>query len=205
MALEQCIGPEFEVDDGGELLLRLAGAPAGAALAATGNGLRVDPDKGAWAPAEHRAVQVSASRNDAPGNKVVNPGSQRLSGKLFETITNPSPTRSLLALVVVTFKAVFNIAPDEGYAYTGWVVLGGLDVGNAAEDPVAMNELLVGRDQGATDETPVKKQATWTTHVLVGPGESTLLRAQMGLKAIEDGYVRYVGSWMTAHGLAVTL
>jgi hypothetical protein len=205
--LSQCVGPEFDVEDGtGALLLRLAGGPAGAALPASGNGLRVDPDKGAWAPAEHTAVSIAASREDAPGGAIVYPGNQRLSGTLSKTVTNPSATRSALLLVTVraTMEHKIPAAASNNAGYTGWSLLLGFDVDASSSAP-DVSPVLVRRDHGVDHEATLIHQVSDTFHVTLAPGATSTVRARCGLSVYDFGYGKYVRSYLALRGIGATL
>lgn len=205
--LSQCIGPEFDSLPPGELVLRLAGTPAGAALPASGNGLRVDPDKGAWAPAEHTCLEIAKSREDRPGGATVYPGARRVSGLLTYTITNPSASRSMLCFIQVEASLEFKIPEADGTnaGYTGWALVLGWDADADATKAVHTPDAVTRRDMGVDHEASIIQQAAATGHIVLPPGESVDLRAQTGLRVFDFGYGKYVYSYLAVRGIGVTL
>lgn len=203
--LTQCVGPEFSVGDDNVLSLRLAGSPANTAEPASGNGLRLDPLKGLWTPAEHRTVQVSVDRTDSPG-AVVNVGGTSKSGRLETTVTNPSPTRDLLVMFTASVTAVMNIAAaTTDDPYTGWSLLLGYDVDAVAGTSVPTPAAKTKRDQGISVEAGFTEQASATDHALVPAGTSLIIRTQAGVSVFEHGYARYVHTYLAIRGIGVTL
>lgn len=203
--LTQCIGPEFAVEDDGSLVARLAGDPAGAALPTSGNGLRVDPVKGLWAPAAHTLGWVRDDRTDNPGNVVVNPGGTRKSGLMKTTITNAHPSRSMVCMLTIDVTAVFNISPvNDTTAYTGWGMDVGVDVDADPTHAVPMDRMRGARSIGASSEAGMAESVSRSLHVFLDPASTADIRTQIALTCYEDGYVRYIRSYMTMTGLAVT-
>lgn len=203
--LAQCIGPEFAVKPDGSLVARLADGPAGAALPSSGNGLRVDPVKGLWAPAAQTLGWVRDDRTDNPGNVVINPGGTRKSGVMKTTITNSHPTRPMVCLLTIDVTAVFNIsANNTDTSYTGWGLDVGVDVDANPTHAVPLDRMRGARSIGASSEAGMVESVSRSLHVFLDPASTADVRTQLALTCYEDGYVRYIRSYMTMTGLAVT-
>lgn len=204
--MTMCVGPEFDVEPDGSLVLRLAGAPAESALPTSGNGMRLDPTKGLWVPAEHTAVQISSSRTESPGNRLVKTGNNFTATPLTVTVVNPSPTRPLLCFFTVEHAATFNIAAaaDDNAGYTGWQLLGGLDIDGVPSSGLPTRALLTRRDQGVEEESGYTEQAVQTGHMVIAPGGTGKIRASTGVACFQWGYVRVVHLYETVRGIGVT-
>ena len=202
----QCVGPEFDVLPDGTLVARLAGTPSTAAYPATGNGVRVDPLKGLWAPAEHNCIQIAVSREDRPGGTTVPTGNLKRSGLLTKTITNPSATRPMMCLITVLASLEHKIAEatESNAGYTGWALQLGVDIDVATDTPVRLSDIITRRDHGVGHEASLIHQAVDTLHILIPPASSANLRAQCALRVFEYGYGKYVGTYLAIRGIGVT-
>jgi hypothetical protein len=203
MSVSQCVGPTLDIDDSNVLDVRLAGVPAAAALPATGNGLRADPGRGLWAPAEHTALQISEFRRFSQGGVIVNPGGRRLADMMLIQVTNPSPSRTMLCTLLASTKLVFAIKKNDT---TGWGMLTGYDVNADVTSTVPVVTQYVRRDQGlATAEAGMVYSHTEIAQFLLGPGGGAKLRVQAGVECYDSGYVRVTDIWQGARGIGVTL
>jgi hypothetical protein len=203
----QCVGPSLDVDDAGVLHSRLAGNPPSAALPASGNGTRIDPDRGLWTPAEHRAVQIGAAREDVPGGGNIPTGNNRAGEILTATVVNPSATRSLLCYFTATFRAIFTIpqAVAGNAGYTGWQLLAGIDTDTNTGTPT-LDERIARRDQGvASGPSRMSHSDVITGHLVIAPGQTSWIRARMGMGCFEFGYVQPLHFYTDLRGLGVTL
>lgn len=203
MSVTQCVGPTLDIDDSNVLDVRLAGEPAAAVLPGTGNGLRADPGRGLWAPAEHTALQINEHRRFSQGGVIVNPGGKRLADVMLVQVTNPSPSRSMLVTLLVGTKLVFAIKKTD---VTGWGMLTGYDVNADVTAAVPIVTQFVRRDQGlALVEALMVYSHTEIASFLLGPGGGAKVRVQAGVECYDSGYVRVTDIWQSARGVGVTL
>lgn len=210
MATNQCVGPSLDIDENtGILDVRLAGAPAAAGVPTTGNGLRLDQTKGMWAPADHATVQIHGTKTDSYGaGVVINPGATRLASTLTVTVTNPSTTRQMLALVNFHVRESHAIAPalSTNAGYTGWGLLAGYDIGASTAAAVVLGPAIERRDPGvANAERTFAHSHTTSTHLTLPPGGSTQVRLQGGWACYDWGYVRCSQMSLEIVGIGVTL
>lgn len=202
MSVTQCVGPTLDIDDANVLDVRLAGTPAEAALPASGNGLRIDPGRGVWAPAEHTAIQIHDDRRYSQGGVIVNPGGRRLADVLTVTITNPSQSRPMICQVVVGTKLVFAIKKAE---YTGWGMVTGYDTGADPASAVPVVSQFARRDDGLPlAEARMVYSYAEAVPVLLGPKGTSKLRIQSGVECYDSGYVRVTDIWQSVRGIGVT-
>lgn len=203
MSVTQCVGPTLDIDDANVLDVRLAGAPATAVLPASGNGLRADPGRGLWAPAEHKTLAVSEERRFSQGGVIVNPGGKRMADVMAVQVTNPSPSRSMLVTLLISTKLVFAIKKTDT---TGWGMLTGYDVNADVTSAVPTVPQFSRRDQGVpTYEAKMVYSHTETAQFTLGPGGGAKLRVQAGVECYDTGYVRVTDIWQGAQGAGVTM
>lgn len=208
----QCVGPSLDVDEAGILHVRLAGTPVVEPMPAAGNGARLDDTRGLWVPVEHRALQIHGYRTDSPGGATIHPGSTRRTGVLSVNVTNPSAQRSMLALVTFGVKEVHSIAPrvDSGPSvnagWSGWGLLVGYDVDADPASDVALTPELVRRDQGVLEgEKSYTHTHAESTHLVLAPSQTSVIRYQAALTSYDYGYVRFTAAYLDIRGIGVTL
>lgn len=203
MATSQCVGPTMAVSDNNVLDVRLAGTPSTQSMPSTGNSLRIDTGRGIWAPAEHKALQIYGGRTDSHGGVIVYPGNTRRGNVLSVSATNPSPSRSMLALVTFDAKLVHSIAKT---VTSGWSFDAGFDVDSDPSTTVALVSQITRRDQGiTTGEAAFVHTFSEAAHVVIGPGATARIRYQVGVASIDTGYVKVTQTWQGIKGIGVTL